>query len=190
MPVFGVASVGVALVGGELDVVLRDPVDARGDHCQDFPAMFRVLKPPTYLRPSRGVFGCLRRLPFFFFSFFPLSFFLLLLSPPFFGPRLQVSQSLGHAFFSATVDYARKRLWVFGPAHARGNDIVPGPCDGDGNWSDCYIGAWSSADLVTWGHEKVVAKVRSPLKRGVSSDGRNCCATRHEAEGGLGATER
>ena len=72
--------------------------------------------------------------------------------------RFQVSQSLGHAFFSATVDYARGKLWVFGPAHARGNTVRPGPCDGDGNWSGCYIGAWSSTDLVTWGREGKAAK--------------------------------
>ena len=64
-----------------------------------------------------------------------------------------VSASLGHAFFSATVDYGATpapRLWVFGPAHARGNKLHPGPCDGDGNWTGCYIGAWSSTDLVHW----------------------------------------
>lgn len=68
-----------------------------------------------------------------------------------------VSQALGHSFFSAVVDYAtsterQPKLWVFGPAHARGNKIKPGPCDGNGNWTGCYIGAWSSTDLVNWSH--------------------------------------
>ena len=64
-----------------------------------------------------------------------------------------VSESLRHSFFSAVVDYNAKpspRLWVFGPAHARGNKLKPGPCDGNGGWSGCYIGSWSSTDLVTW----------------------------------------
>jgi len=39
---------------------------------------------------------------------------------------------------------------VFGPAHARGNKLRPGPCDGNGNWTGCYIGAWSSTDLIHW----------------------------------------
>jgi hypothetical protein len=39
---------------------------------------------------------------------------------------------------------------VFGPAHARGNKLKPGPCDGNGDWSGCYIGSWSSSDLVHW----------------------------------------
>lgn len=68
-----------------------------------------------------------------------------------------VSQALGHSFFSAVVDYAtsterQPKLWVFGPAHARGNKIKPGPCDGNGNWTGCYIGAWSSTDLINWSH--------------------------------------
>ena len=63
-----------------------------------------------------------------------------------------VSESLGHSFFSATVDYDAEppRLWVFGPAHARGNKVKPGPCDGNGNWRGCYIGSWSSTDLSSW----------------------------------------
>ena len=64
-----------------------------------------------------------------------------------------VHESLGHSFFSATVDYDAKpspRLWVFGPAHARGNKVRPGPCDGNGNWTGCYIGSWSSTDLLNW----------------------------------------
>jgi hypothetical protein len=64
-----------------------------------------------------------------------------------------VSQSLGHSFFSAVVDYNAKpspKLWVFGPAHARGNKVKPGPCDGNGNWTGCYIGSWSSTDLINW----------------------------------------
>jgi hypothetical protein len=63
-----------------------------------------------------------------------------------------VSESLRHSFFSAVVDYDSKppKLWVFGPAHARGNKLKPGPCDGNGNWQGCYIGSWSSSDLVTW----------------------------------------
>eukprot|EP01052_Picozoa_sp_SAG31_P034521 SAG31_NODE_4047_length_3638_cov_1.867477_1_plen_293_part_00 len=64
-----------------------------------------------------------------------------------------VSESLRHSFFSAVVDYSAKpspRLWVFGPAHARGNRLRPGPCDGNSNWRGCYIGSWSSTDLTTW----------------------------------------
>ena len=65
-----------------------------------------------------------------------------------------VSESLYHSFFSAVVDYttnpAKPTVWVFGPAHARGNKVKPGPCDGNGNWSGCYIGGWSSTDLVHW----------------------------------------
>jgi hypothetical protein len=43
-----------------------------------------------------------------------------------------ISASLGHSFFSAVVDYNSNpaKLWVFGPAHARGNKVKPGPCDG------------------------------------------------------------
>jgi hypothetical protein len=64
-----------------------------------------------------------------------------------------ISQSLGHSFFSALVDYDAKpspKLWVFGPAHARGNKVKPGPCDGNSDWQGCYIGSWSSTDLVNW----------------------------------------
>ena len=64
-----------------------------------------------------------------------------------------VSESIDHSFFSAVVDYSRpdgERLWVFGPAHARQNKKHPGPCDGSGNITGCYIGAWSSTDLVHW----------------------------------------
>ena len=65
-----------------------------------------------------------------------------------------VSESLYHSFFSAVVDYTTKpgkpTLWVFGPAHARGNKVKPGPCDGNGNWSGCYIGGWKSTDLIHW----------------------------------------
>lgn len=64
-----------------------------------------------------------------------------------------VSESLRHSFFSAVVDYDAKptpKIWVFGPAHARGNTLKPGPCDGNGNWHGCYVGSWSSSDLVTW----------------------------------------
>ena len=71
-----------------------------------------------------------------------------------------VSESIRHSFFSAVVDYSAKPsplLWVFGPAHARGNKLKPGPCDGNGNWTGCYIGAWSSSDLVHWSRvEKAV----------------------------------
>jgi hypothetical protein len=66
-----------------------------------------------------------------------------------------VSESLRHSFFSAVVDYDAKpsaKLWVFGPAHARGNKKRPGPCDGNGDWSGCYIGSWSSTDLTTFSH--------------------------------------
>jgi hypothetical protein len=64
-----------------------------------------------------------------------------------------ISASIGHSFFSAVVDYNAKpspKLWVFGPAHARGNKVNPGPCDGNGNWKGCYIGSWSSTDLINW----------------------------------------
>jgi hypothetical protein len=73
-----------------------------------------------------------------------------------------VSESLYHSFFSAVVDYDTSpsaKLWVFGPAHARGNKIKPGPCDGNGNWKGCYIGAWSSTDLINWSHVSVAVPI-------------------------------
>eukprot|EP00665_Eupelagonemidae_sp_cell47_P002174 gene2174-8526_t len=73
-----------------------------------------------------------------------------------------VSESIDHAFFSAVVDHAAPsapRLWVFGSAHARVNKARPGPCGGDANWTGCYVGAWSSTDLVTWSAASEALKI-------------------------------
>ena len=78
-----------------------------------------------------------------------------------------VSESLRHSFFSAVVDYDAKpsaKLWVFGPAHARGNKVKPGPCDGNGDWRGCYIGSWSSTDLTTWSRQPGRPDPRSPRR--------------------------
>ena len=65
-----------------------------------------------------------------------------------------VSESIGHAFFSALVDDAHGVVWVFGSAHHRGWDNK-GPCDdnsksGGSAAKGCYVGAWSSSDLLHW----------------------------------------
>jgi hypothetical protein len=65
-----------------------------------------------------------------------------------------VSESIGHAFFSAVVDDLRGVVWVFGAAHHRGWDNK-GPCDdnsksGGSAAQGCYVGAWSSTDLLNW----------------------------------------
>ena len=65
-----------------------------------------------------------------------------------------VSESLGHAFFSAVVDDDAGVVWVFGAAHHRGWDNL-GPCDdnskeGGSPAKGCYVGAWKSSDLTTW----------------------------------------
>eukprot|EP01043_Picozoa_sp_COSAG02_P011603 COSAG02_NODE_430_length_22462_cov_52.755042_9_plen_666_part_00 len=65
-----------------------------------------------------------------------------------------VSESIGHAFFSAVVDDERGVVWVFGAAHHRGWDNL-GPCDdnsktGGSPAKGCYVGAWKSSDLTNW----------------------------------------
>ena len=67
---------------------------------------------------------------------------------------VNVSESIGHAFFSAVVDDERGVVWVFGAAHHRGWDNK-GPCDdnsgnGGAPASGCYVGAWNSSDLLHW----------------------------------------
>ena len=63
-----------------------------------------------------------------------------------------VKESIGHAFFSAVVDDVAGRVWVFGAAHHRGWDNA-GPCDrgsAAGQVKGCYVGVWSSTDLISW----------------------------------------
>ena len=67
---------------------------------------------------------------------------------------VNVSESIGHAFFSAVVDDARGVVWVFGAAHHRGWDNK-GPCDdnsakGGAPATGCYVGVWNSTDLLHW----------------------------------------
>eukprot|EP00729_Bicosta_minor_P003472 gene3472-22402_t len=67
---------------------------------------------------------------------------------------VNVSESIGHAFFSAVVDDARGVVWVFGAAHHRGWDNK-GPCDdnsahGGAPAAGCYVGVWNSTDLLHW----------------------------------------
>jgi hypothetical protein len=67
---------------------------------------------------------------------------------------VNVSESLGHAFFSAVVDDARGVVWVFGAAHHRGWDNK-GACDdnsakGGAPATGCYVGVWNSTDLLHW----------------------------------------
>ena len=57
-----------------------------------------------------------------------------------------VNQSAHHAFFSTTVDYEKEVVWVFGSAHDRSSR--QGACDVDR--TKCYIGVWSSRDLLNW----------------------------------------
>lgn len=59
-----------------------------------------------------------------------------------------VGSSVNHSFFSAAVDYARDKVWVFGSAHDRVTRDAP--CDMKPNHHDCYIGVWSSSDLLKW----------------------------------------
>eukprot|EP00038_Savillea_parva_P030310 m.76967 g.76967 ORF g.76967 m.76967 type:complete len:407 (+) comp9105_c0_seq1:396-1616(+) len=54
--------------------------------------------------------------------------------------------SAGHSFFSAAMDTPRKRLWVFGSAQNRAGAKL-GPCQMS-NETGCYVGAWSTMDLV------------------------------------------
>lgn len=65
-----------------------------------------------------------------------------------------VSESIGHAFFSAVVDDKLGVVWVFGAAHHRGWDNN-GPCDDNSKTGGmpakgCYVGAWKSTDLINW----------------------------------------
>lgn len=64
--------------------------------------------------------------------------------------------SSGFAFFEAIVDHTvpdDQVVWVFGSAWDRANSSVPG-CKpwgcGACAQGHCYVGAWSSRDLVTW----------------------------------------
>lgn len=74
-----------------------------------------------------------------------------------------VSESIGHAFFSAVVDDERESVWVFGAAHHRGATKLGGglgPCDHTHGHTPhgCYVGAWVSKDLRSWSktHKTVV----------------------------------
>jgi len=62
-----------------------------------------------------------------------------------------VTQSIGHSFCAAVADHARRQLWVFCGANARGNKLNPGPC-GSSPRRGCYVGAWNASfdDLSTW----------------------------------------
>ena len=62
-----------------------------------------------------------------------------------------VSESIGHSFCAAVADHARRQVWVFCGANARGNKKNPGPC-GVSPRRGCYVGAWNASfdDLTTW----------------------------------------
>eukprot|EP01052_Picozoa_sp_SAG31_P031660 SAG31_NODE_3377_length_4345_cov_2.113048_3_plen_599_part_01 len=78
-----------------------------------------------------------------------------------------VTQSGGHSFFSAQVDNVHGKVWVFGIAHNRhghaGDPKFPNNkvnrCDRT-PYTGCYIGAWSSTDMVHW--TKTVQAVHLP----------------------------
>lgn len=62
-----------------------------------------------------------------------------------------VSQSIGHSFCAAVADHARRQVWVFCGANARGNKLNPGPC-GATPRRGCYVGVWNASfdDLTSW----------------------------------------
>lgn len=62
-----------------------------------------------------------------------------------------VSESIGHSFCAAVADHARRQVWVFCGANARGNKKNPGPC-GVSPRRGCYVGAWNASfdDLTKW----------------------------------------
>lgn len=92
-----------------------------------------------------------------------------------------VSESIGHAFFSALVDDARGVVWVFGAAHHRGWDNQ-GPCDdnsknGGAPAKGCYVGAWRSSDLVSW--SETIKTVTFPDGNYTQNNDVTWCAKRH-----------
>lgn len=69
-----------------------------------------------------------------------------------------VTAAGGHSFFSAQVDQAHGKVWVFGVAHNRhghaGDAKFPknkwNKCDNGPEHVGCYIGAWSTTDMIHW----------------------------------------
>ena len=72
------------------------------------------------------------------------------------------NSSSGFAFMSAIMDVVHTVVWVFGSAWDRPNNKNPG-CQpwgcGACAQGHCYVAAWSSSDLVTWGGPYVTVEL-------------------------------
>eukprot|EP01052_Picozoa_sp_SAG31_P027413 SAG31_NODE_2566_length_5466_cov_6.677846_3_plen_608_part_00 len=73
----------------------------------------------------------------------------------------EVSEANGHAFFSGSVDHERGVAWVYGSAHKRGagDDADCDPKVFNDGKHRCYVGAWTSTDMIHWSETKKVLYV-------------------------------